>query len=150
MFLKKYSLTCSCCNTFNEQNYLYVDILKSIALMFKQLVTFYKGSSQKKTAKLWTLSKLLKPPPHQGWFGQQKFGHYETFLTPHPLGKFGHFGNKSLKAFILFRLKTVCLHRQVELLVQHSSFQTTFLKGTYVGSLDFQTVCSLFFMFLKE
>ena len=39
---------------------------------------------------------------------------------PHPLGKFGHFGNKSLafkSAFILLRLKTVCLYWQVELLV---------------------------------
>ena len=44
--------------------------------------------------------------------------------APHPLGKFGHLGNKSLafkNAFILLRLKTVCLYGQVELLVYTST-----------------------------
>ena len=44
--------------------------------------------------------------------------------SPHPLGKFGHLGNKSLvfkNAFILLRLKTVCLYGQVELLVYTST-----------------------------
>ena len=68
---------------------------------------------KKKTAKLWTLSKLLKPPPPLGVVWTAKVWTLEDFLypPPYPLGMFGHFRNKGLafdKAFRLLRLETLC------------------------------------------
>ena len=70
-------------------------------------------------------------PPIRGGLDSKSLDFMRLSWPPHPLGKFGHLGNKSLaikKAFILLRLKTVCLYRQVELLV-------------YTSTLHFRSSC---------
>ena len=73
----------------------------------------------------------LTSPPIRGGLDSKSLDIMKLSWPPHPLEKFGHLGNKSLafkKAFILLRQKTVCLYRQVELLV-------------YTSTLHFRTSC---------
>ena len=103
-----------------------------VANSFLNIYTIHKNPvilvgkpSKKKTSKLWTLSKLLKPPPPiRGGLDSKSLDIMKLSWPPHPLEKFGHFGNKKLafkKAYILLRLKAVCLYRQVELVVYTST-----------------------------
>ena len=83
-----------------------------------------KGSSQKKLPNFGHCPNFLNLPPIRGGLDSKSLEIMKLSWPPHPLGKFGHLGNKCLafkKAFILLRLKTVCLYRQVELLVYTST-----------------------------
>ena len=84
----------------------------------------FREAVKKKLPNFGHCPNFLNLPPIRGGLDSKSLEIMKLSWPPHPLGKFGHLGNKCLafkKAFILLRLKTVCLYRQVELLVYTST-----------------------------
>ena len=94
------------------------------ASLYPHLSSDLGKGSKKKLPNFGHCPNFLDLPPIRGGLDSKSLDIMKLSWPPHPLEKFGHLGNKSLafkKAFILLRQKTVCLYRQVELLVYTST-----------------------------